>query len=76
VTAHVDEAAYFSRLHDLLAKLEAGDWLYLTDWRIDATRRLGPGHRARPLPGRGSRIGGWVWVGAGAAVEAGGEPAI
>jgi hypothetical protein len=53
VTVHVDGAAYFSRLHRLLSSLDAGDWLYLTDWRIDATRQLaGPGHRARPAPDR------------------------
>jgi hypothetical protein len=44
VTVHVDGTAYFGRLHELLAGLGAGDWVYLTDWRIDATRRLtGPG---------------------------------
>ena len=40
VTVHVDGAAYFARLHQLLSGLEAGDWVYLTDWRIDATRQL------------------------------------
>jgi hypothetical protein len=44
VTVHVDGAAYFARLHQLLSGLEAGEWVYLTDWRIDATRQLaGPG---------------------------------
>ena len=54
MTVHVDGAAYFSRLHRLLSSLDAGDWLYLTDWRIDATRRLvGPGTELRdsvPVP--------------------------
>jgi phosphatidylserine/phosphatidylglycerophosphate/cardiolipin synthase-like enzyme len=50
VTVHVDGAAYFSRLHRLLSSLDAGDWLYLTDWRIDATRQLdGPGTELGPL---------------------------
>jgi hypothetical protein len=41
---HVDGTAYFTRLHELLSGLEAGDRVYLTDWRIDATRRpAGPG---------------------------------
>ena len=50
VTVHVDGTAYFGRLHELLAGLGAGDWVYLTDWRIDATRRLtGPGTRGPPV---------------------------
>ena len=40
MTAHLDGAAYFARLHELLSGLSAGDWVYLTDWRIDATRQL------------------------------------
>jgi hypothetical protein len=40
VTVNVDGAAYFGRLHQLLSGLSAGDWVYLTDWRIDATRLL------------------------------------
>jgi hypothetical protein len=44
VSVHVDGAAYFGRLHQLLSALDVGDWVYLTDWRIDATRQLaGPG---------------------------------
>src|SRR5215213_2294201 len=50
VTVHVDGAAYFGRLHQLLSGLGAGDWVYLTDWRIDATRQLtGPGSELGPL---------------------------
>ncbi|HEY4725165.1 MAG TPA: phospholipase, partial [Actinomycetota bacterium] len=50
VSVHVDGAAYFARLHQLLSGLEAGDWVYLTDWRIDATRVLaGPGSELGPL---------------------------
>jgi hypothetical protein len=30
VTVHVDGAAYFARLHQLLSGLDAGDWVYLT----------------------------------------------
>jgi hypothetical protein len=50
VIVHVDGAAYFTRLYQLLSGLGAGDWVYLTDWRIDATRRLaGPGTELGPL---------------------------
>ena len=28
VTVHVDGAAYFERLHQLLSRLEAGEWVY------------------------------------------------
>jgi hypothetical protein len=66
VTVHVDGAAYFARLHQLLSGLEAGDWVYLTDWRIDATRQLaGPGSELGPLlaglAGRGVAIWGLLW---------------
>jgi phosphatidylserine/phosphatidylglycerophosphate/cardiolipin synthase-like enzyme len=66
VTVHVDGAAYFARLHELLLKLDAGDWLYLTDWRIDATRQLaGSGTELGPLLARLARRGvgirGLVW---------------
>jgi phosphatidylserine/phosphatidylglycerophosphate/cardiolipin synthase-like enzyme len=58
VTAHVDGTAYFARLHELLFKLDAGDWLYLTDWRIDATRQLaGPDSELGPLLARLARRG-------------------
>jgi len=58
VTVHVDGTAYFGRLHELLAGLGAGDWVYLTDWRIDATRRLtGPGSELGPLLARLARRG-------------------
>ena len=30
VTVHVDGAAYFGRLHELLSGLGADDWVYLT----------------------------------------------
>jgi hypothetical protein len=40
VTVHVDGAASFERLHQLLSRLGAGEWVWgvgvLTDWRIDA----------------------------------------
>jgi phosphatidylserine/phosphatidylglycerophosphate/cardiolipin synthase-like enzyme len=66
VDVHVDGAAYFARLHDLLSGLGAGDRVYLTDWRIDATRRLvGPGSELGPLlaglAGRGVAIRGLLW---------------
>ena len=66
VTVHVDGAAYFARLHELLSGLGAGDWVYLTDWRIDATRRLaGPGSELGPLLAglarRGVAIRGLLW---------------
>jgi hypothetical protein len=32
VRVHVDGAAYFARLHELLTCLGPGDWVYLTDW--------------------------------------------
>jgi phosphatidylserine/phosphatidylglycerophosphate/cardiolipin synthase-like enzyme len=58
VTVHVDGAAYFGRLHQLLSALAAGDWLYLTDWRIDATRQLSdPGSELGPLLARLARRG-------------------
>src|SRR4029450_7304038 len=57
-TVHVDGPAYFGRLHQLLSSLAAGDWVYLTDWRIDATRRLaGPGTELGPLLARLARQG-------------------
>src|SRR5215213_5884858 len=47
---HVDGAPYFGRLHQLLSGLGPGDWVYLTDWRIDATRQLtGAGSELGPL---------------------------
>jgi phosphatidylserine/phosphatidylglycerophosphate/cardiolipin synthase-like enzyme len=66
VRVHVDGAAYFARLHELLSGLGPGDWVYLTDWRIDATRRLvGPGTQLGPLLARLARDGvairGLVW---------------
>jgi phosphatidylserine/phosphatidylglycerophosphate/cardiolipin synthase-like enzyme len=58
VRVHVDGTAYFARLHELLRGLGAGDWVYLTDWRIDATRRLtGPGSELGPLLARLARRG-------------------
>jgi phosphatidylserine/phosphatidylglycerophosphate/cardiolipin synthase-like enzyme len=66
VEVHVDGAAYFARLHELLSSLGAGDWVYLTDWRIDATRQLvGPGSELGPLLAglarRGVAIRGLLW---------------
>jgi phosphatidylserine/phosphatidylglycerophosphate/cardiolipin synthase-like enzyme len=66
VTVHVDGAAYFGRLHQLLSALAAGDWLYLTDWRIDATRQLSdPGSELGPLltrlARRGVAVRGLLW---------------
>jgi phosphatidylserine/phosphatidylglycerophosphate/cardiolipin synthase-like enzyme len=66
VDVHVDGAAYFARLHELLSGLGAGDWVYLTDWRIDATRQLvGPGSELGPLLAglarRGVAIRGLLW---------------
>jgi phosphatidylserine/phosphatidylglycerophosphate/cardiolipin synthase-like enzyme len=66
VTVHVDGAAYFARLHQLLSELDVGDWVYLTDWRIDATRQLaGPGSELGPLlvrlARRGVAIRGLLW---------------
>jgi hypothetical protein len=60
VTVHVDGAAYFTRLHELLSGLGAGDWVYLADWRIDATRQpTGAGSELGPLVAdqRGRRLG-------------------
>jgi phosphatidylserine/phosphatidylglycerophosphate/cardiolipin synthase-like enzyme len=66
VTVHVDGAAYFERLYELLSGLGADDWVYLTDWRIDATRQLtGPGSELGPLLAalahRGVAIRGLLW---------------
>ena len=66
VTVHVDGAAYFARLHQLFSKLDAGDWVYLTDWRIDATRQLAsPDSELGPLLAglarRGVAIRGLLW---------------
>jgi hypothetical protein len=63
---HVDGAAYFARLHQLFSGLDACDWLYLTGWRIDATRQLaGPGSELGPLlvrlARRGVAIRGLLW---------------
>jgi phosphatidylserine/phosphatidylglycerophosphate/cardiolipin synthase-like enzyme len=58
VSVHVDGASYFARLHQLLTGLGADDGVYLTDWRIDATRRLvGPGSELGPLLARLARGG-------------------
>ena len=66
VSVHVDGAAYFGRLHQLLSALDVGDWIYLTDWRIDASRRLaGPGSELGPLLAslarRGVAVRGLLW---------------
>ena len=66
VQVHVDGAAYFTRLFELLSGLGAGDWVYLTDWRIDATRTLaGPGSELGPLldglARRGVAVRGLLW---------------
>jgi phosphatidylserine/phosphatidylglycerophosphate/cardiolipin synthase-like enzyme len=66
VRVHIDGAAYFARLHELLSGLGPGDWVYLTDWRIDATRQLvGPGSELGPLLAglarRGVAIRGLLW---------------
>jgi phosphatidylserine/phosphatidylglycerophosphate/cardiolipin synthase-like enzyme len=66
VDVHVDGTAYFARLHQLLSGLGRGDWVYLTDWRIDATRELaGPGSELGPLlvrlARRGVAIRGLLW---------------
>jgi phosphatidylserine/phosphatidylglycerophosphate/cardiolipin synthase-like enzyme len=40
----IDGASYYPRLHAALERLQAGDRVYLTDWRGDADERLdGPG---------------------------------
>jgi phosphatidylserine/phosphatidylglycerophosphate/cardiolipin synthase-like enzyme len=57
---------YVARLHELLSALGPGDWVYLTDWRIDATRQLvGPGSELGPLlvqlARRGVAIRGLLW---------------
>ena len=58
VSVHVDGASYFARLHELLTGLGADDGVYLTDWRIDATRRLvGPGSELGPLLAQLARSG-------------------
>jgi phosphatidylserine/phosphatidylglycerophosphate/cardiolipin synthase-like enzyme len=58
VDVHVDGTAYFARLHQLLSGLGAGDWVYLTGWRIDATRQLvGPSSELGPLLTRLAREG-------------------
>jgi phosphatidylserine/phosphatidylglycerophosphate/cardiolipin synthase-like enzyme len=66
VQGHVDGAAYFTRLHQLLAGLGPDDWVYLTDWRIDATRQLvGPdsqlGSLLAGLARRGVAVRGLLW---------------
>jgi hypothetical protein len=66
VTVHVDGAAYLGRPHQLLSGLGPGDWVYLTDWRIDATRQLtGPGSDLGPLLAalarRGVAVRGLLW---------------
>jgi len=63
---HVDGAPYFGRLHQLLSGLGPGDWVYLTDWRIDATRQLtGAGSELGPLLAalacRGVAVRGLLW---------------
>jgi phosphatidylserine/phosphatidylglycerophosphate/cardiolipin synthase-like enzyme len=66
VRVHVDGAAYFERLYQLLSGLGPGDWVYLTDWRIDATRQLaGRGSELGPLLAglarRGVEVRGLLW---------------
>ncbi len=48
VTVHIDGAAYFSRLLDLLSQLGDGDSVYLNDWE---------GQRDERLAGSGSEVG-------------------
>ena len=53
VTVHVDGAAYFRRLYELLSGLEAGDWVYhWPDGTSDPTSRDGTWRDA--VDGRGS----------------------
>jgi phosphatidylserine/phosphatidylglycerophosphate/cardiolipin synthase-like enzyme len=66
VHVHVDGVSYFARLYELLSALGPGDWVYLTDWRIDATRQLaGPGSELGPLlerlARRGVAVRGLLW---------------
>ena len=47
VTVHVDGAAYFRAAAPAALRPCRRDWVYLTDWRIDATRQPGrPGQRS------------------------------
>jgi phosphatidylserine/phosphatidylglycerophosphate/cardiolipin synthase-like enzyme len=62
----VHGAAYFPRLHAALEALDAGDAVYLTDWRGDADERLdGPGTEIGRillrLARRGVDVRGLLW---------------
>ncbi|MBI2710842.1 MAG: phospholipase [Actinobacteria bacterium] len=62
----VDGHAYFARLHEVLCRLRAGDWVHLTDWRGDCDERLnGPGTEIGPLLAelaeRGVHVRGLLW---------------
>jgi phosphatidylserine/phosphatidylglycerophosphate/cardiolipin synthase-like enzyme len=59
-------AAYFSRLHDELTALTAGDRVWFTDWRGDADERLLPdgptvGEVLQDLARRDVEVRGLVW---------------
>ena len=62
----VDGAEYFRRLHQELSRVEAGDWVHLTDWHGDLNERLdGPGTELgtvlRDLARRGVHVRGLLW---------------
>lgn len=66
VTPLVHGATYFGRLYEELCDLEAGDWIYFTDWRGDPDERLaGPGTEVSKvlcdLARRGIHVRGLVW---------------
>ncbi len=62
----VDGAEYFRRLHQELGRVQAGDWVHLTDWEGDLDERLdGPGTELGTvlcdLACRGVHVRGLLW---------------
>jgi phosphatidylserine/phosphatidylglycerophosphate/cardiolipin synthase-like enzyme len=62
----IDGAAYFTRLHEVLCRAEAGDWVYFTDWQGDPDEELaGPGTAIgdviAELARRGVNVRGLLW---------------
>lgn len=66
VRVHVDGAAYFARLHEILCTTVAGDWVYFTDWQGDPDQVLVPpdveiGQVLADLATRGVNVRGLLW---------------
>jgi phosphatidylserine/phosphatidylglycerophosphate/cardiolipin synthase-like enzyme len=66
VRVHLDGAAYFARLHQVLCTTREGDWVYFTDWQGDPDQILVPpdariGPVLAELASRGAHVRGLLW---------------